>query len=75
MAQRKKIELLFAARLRKLRERNHLTQQKLAELADIDYKHVQLLEGKHPPSPKLETIEKLATALRISCSKLLNFDD
>jgi transcriptional regulator with XRE-family HTH domain len=63
----------FAKRVRELRERRRLTQQQLAELADIEYKHVQALESSRPPSPRLETIEKLARALRMTCSKLLDF--
>ena len=63
----------FAKRLRGLRERHALTQQKLAELADLDYKHIQRLESSNPTDVKLETIEKLAKAFKISCSKLLDF--
>lgn len=50
-----------------------MSQQKLAELADLDYKHIQRLESKNPTDVKLETIEKLAKAFKISCSKLLDF--
>lgn len=75
MAKKKDINILFAERLRSLREQQGLTQQNLAELAEIDYKHVQLLESQNPSSPKLETIEKLASAFKISCSKLLDFEN
>jgi len=34
---------------------------------------VQLLESKHPPAARLDTLEKLAKAFDISCSKLLDF--
>ena len=50
-----------------------LSQQKLAELADIDYKHLQRLESKKPTDAKLETVEKLAKAFKITPSKLLDF--
>lgn len=63
----------LAKRLRELREKNKYTQEKLAELSGVDYKHVQLLEGKNPPAAKLDTLEKLAKAFKISPSKLLNF--
>lgn len=63
----------FAKRLRELRRRHNLTQQELAELAGLDYKHIQRLESKNPTDVKLETIEKLAKAFKISCSKLLDF--
>jgi len=67
------IRLRFGRILRQIRRRKGLTQQRLAELADIDYKHIQRLEGKNPTDVKLETIEKLARAFKISCSKLLDF--
>ncbi len=63
----------FAKRLRQLRKKYGLTQQGLAELADLDYKHIQRLESKDPTDVKLETIERLAKAFKISCSKLLDF--
>ena len=67
------IRLKFAKRLRQLRKRCGLTQQDLAELSDLDYKHIQRLESRFPTDVKLQTIEKLARAFKISCSKLLNF--
>ena len=66
------IRLKFSRRLRELREKKNLTQQELAELADLDYKHIQRLESKNPTDPKLETIEKLAKAFGVSCAKLLS---
>jgi transcriptional regulator with XRE-family HTH domain len=44
------INLKFARRLRELREKYGYTQEKLAELSGVDYKHIQLLEGKYPPA-------------------------
>ena len=67
------IRLKFGKRLRSLRRKKGLTQQELAELANIDYKHIQRLEGKNPTDVKLETIEKLAKAFNMSCSRLLDF--
>ena len=67
------IRLKFSKRLRELREKRGLTQQELAELSDLDYKHIQRLESRNPTDPKLETIEKLAKALKTTCSKLLDF--
>lgn len=65
----------FAKQLRKLRKKHGLTQQKLAELAELDYKHIQRLESSRPADVKLETLHKLAQAFQISCSELLNFSD
>jgi len=48
-----------------------LTQEELSEMAGIDYKYLQKIEGKSPPNIKLETIEKIAKALKITPAKLL----
>jgi len=67
------IQKKLAKRLRELREKQGLTQEQLAELSGIDYKHIQLLEGKNPPAAKLDTLEKLARAFKISPSDLIKF--
>lgn len=63
----------LAKRLRQLRKRHGYTQEKLAELSGIDYKHIQLLESVNPSAAKIDTIEKLAKAFKITPSKLLDF--
>ena len=62
----------FGKNLRKYRIAKKLTQQKLAELADIEYKYIQRLEGKNPTAVRIDTIAKLAKALKINPSKLLS---
>jgi transcriptional regulator with XRE-family HTH domain len=69
----KDIKLRLAKKLRELRKEYGYTQQKLAELANIDYKHVQRLESKTPSAAKIDTLEKLAKAFRINVSQLVNF--
>jgi len=69
----KSIALKLAVRIRNLRREYNYTQQKLSEMANIDYKHIQLLESKKPPYAKLDTLEKLAKAFNITCSELLRF--
>jgi len=68
------VSLKLAKRIRKLRKEHNYTQQGLAELAEIDSKHIQLLEGKRPPASRLDTIEKLAKAFKMSPSEFLDFD-
>ena len=65
------IRTKFGERLRELRNRRGFTQEKLSELAEIDYKYLQKIEGKNPPNIKLETIEKLAKTLEVKPSELL----
>jgi len=70
----KEIRLKFARRLRKLRARKGWSQERLAEYADLAYRHVQRLESlKNPPPAKIDTIEKLAKAFKLTPSKLLDF--
>ena len=67
----KTIRLKFASNLKKYRAKKKYTQQKLAELADMEYKYIQRLEGKTPPAVRIDTIAKLAKAFRIHPSQLL----
>lgn len=67
------INISFGKRLKALRRKRKLTQEKLAGLADLEYKYIQRLEGKKPSSPTLNSLEKLANAFNISVSKLLDF--
>lgn len=66
------IRLKLASRLRELRKKHKYTQEKLSELSEVDYKHIQLLESKRPSAATLDTLEKLAKAFKISLSKLLD---
>ena len=70
----KETRLKLGLRIRQLRKKNKYTQEKLSELAEIDYKHIQLLESKRPPAIKIDTLEKLARAFNMSISKFLDFN-
>lgn len=69
---KKDIRMNYSKRLRKLRKEHNYTQQKLAELANIEYKHIQRLESKKPCDVKLSTLGKIAKAFDISLSELLD---
>lgn len=71
MKRKHEIRHKFGKRLRQLRKARKWTQEDLSGHADIAYKHVQRLEGKKPSPVKIDTIEKLAKAFKISISKLL----
>jgi len=61
---RSNIKEILAANLRKNRKKKGLTQEKLAEMADISLRYIAMLElGKSFPSG--EMLEKLAKALDI----------
>ena len=67
------IRLSIGARLKDLRKKRGMTQEKLSEVAVIDYKYLQRLEGKKPPALKVDTIERLAKALKVKPAELLKF--
>lgn len=61
---------VFGQVLRELREENKTSQEKLAELADLDRTYISLLErGLRQPS--LTTIFKLSMALGIKPSEMV----
>jgi predicted transcriptional regulator len=51
------IKVSYSKRLRNLRKKYGYTQQKLAELANVEYKHIQRLESKNPCDIKLSTLK------------------
>jgi transcriptional regulator with XRE-family HTH domain len=60
-------------RIRELRKKHGYTQEDLADISGLNYKHIQSLESKDPHNPQLDTLEKLAKAFKISVSQLLKF--
>jgi transcriptional regulator with XRE-family HTH domain len=64
------IRLRLRERIRELRKKHGYTQEKLSELANIDYKYIQRIESKNPPALKVDTIERLAKALKVKPSEL-----
>lgn len=67
------INNIFAKKLRELRKSKGLTQEKLAELSDIDYKYLQKLESSNPSSPTLSVLEKLSRGLGITLTEFIKF--
>lgn len=67
------IRLRIGRKIKDLRKKRKMTQEKLSEVAEIDYKYIQRLEGKNPPALKVDTIERLARALNVEPSELLKF--
>lgn len=64
------VKLKLGKRIKELRVKRCYTQEKLSEIADIDYKYIQRIEGKNPPSLKINTIERIAKALKVRLSDL-----
>jgi len=67
------IRIKLGRKIRELRKKYSYTQEELSEKADIDYKYIQRIEGRKPPALKIDTIEKLAKALKVKPYNLLKF--
>lgn len=67
------IRIKLAKKIKGLRKARNITQEKLAEIAKIDYKHIQRIEGSSPPALRVGTIERIAKALNAKPSELLDF--
>lgn len=67
------IRLGVGKRIRELRAKCGYTQERLSEIANIDYKYIQKIEGKNPPALKIDTIDKLARAFKVKPAELLKF--
>ena len=65
------INIKLGKKIKELRKRRNITQEQLAESTKTSYKYIQRIEGKTPPDIRLTTIEKLAKALNVKPSKLL----
>ena len=61
----------FSKNLKAIRKKRGLTQEQLAERLGITARYVQVLEGKNCPNVKLNTIDTLSKALRVSPSDFL----
>ena len=73
MEETEKTSIKLAELIKKKRAEKGLTQEKLAEIAKIDYKHVQNIESlKKINDPKLSTLKKLAKALEMPVSEIID---
>jgi transcriptional regulator with XRE-family HTH domain len=62
-------------RIRVLRKKDGLTQERLAGQSGISLKYVQKLEGKDPQNPSLVVLHKIANGFGIPLWKLLKFEE
>ena len=63
----------FGKRVRYLRRDRDMTQEQLAELADLSVNFISQIERGYS-SPSLETIIKFANALEVDVGELFKFD-
>lgn len=62
---------ILNANLKKLRIRHTLTQERVAELAGLDYKFLQSIENGRRPNVTLQTLDKLAAVFGIKGHQLI----
>ena len=67
------VRIKLGQKIRRFRLAKKLTQDELAELTGIDYKYIQKIEGKTPPAIRIDTIQKIAKALKVSLSEMMDF--
>lgn len=63
------VKKLFGRRIKELRKDKNLTQEKLAELVDIDTRNIIKIENGQT-FPRLKTLEKFMEIFEISASDL-----
>jgi transcriptional regulator with XRE-family HTH domain len=64
---------LLGERVRELRKKRKLTQEKLAELAGVDISYLGNIE-RGTENPTVATLDKLAAALSVRLSQILTFE-
>ena len=66
------LKILFGRKIKEIRKKNGFTQAQLAELVNVDDKHISCIEsGKNFPSPDL--LERLAISLNVEPKDLFEF--
>ncbi|SEL79631.1 helix-turn-helix domain-containing protein [Paenibacillus sp. OK003] len=65
---------LIGTRIRAMRNAKGLTQQKLADIAGLDYRYIGALE-RGERNFSIDTLEKVLLALNVSISELMVLED
>jgi len=63
---------MIADKVKHLRRKKKLSQEKLARLADISYNTIVKIETGSTPNPGIKTVSKIAKALGVTVDKLIN---
>lgn len=66
------INIKLGKKIKELRCKRKITQEQLAELIKTSYKYIQRIESRNPPDIRISTVQRIATALRTSPSRLLD---
>lgn len=63
--------MLQSTKIKQLREKKGLSQEKLARLADVSNNTIVNIESGKQTNPTIETVSKIAKALDVSIEELL----
>jgi transcriptional regulator with XRE-family HTH domain len=58
--------------LKKLREIKGVSQDRLSKMADVSLNTIAKLELEQSPNPTIETLQKLAKALSVNVSEIID---
>ncbi len=64
---------MLARRIRELRNKKDLSQEKLARLADVSYNTIVKIESGESKNPTIKTMAGIAKALGISLDELIKY--
>jgi len=67
----KEIRHKIGSKIKSYRKAKGLTQAELSEVTHVKYKYVQQIEGKNPPNLRVDTLQRIASGLKIPVWKLL----
>lgn len=70
-----KITELIGKRIKVLRMDRRLTQRDMEEATGVSRSHISKIESGKVANPGLDTLEKIARALKVSVSFLFHFDE
>lgn len=70
-----KITELIGKRIKVLRMDRRLTQRDMEEATGVSRSHISKIESGKVVNPGLDTLEKIARALKVSVSFLFHFDE
>ena len=62
---------MLSSNIKKLRKQHHLSQEKLAQKAGINYSTLIKIESGNNKNPTLETLTKLANVFKIKIDELV----
>ncbi len=67
------INVGLGKKIKELRSKRKITQEELAERIKTSYKYVQRIESQKPPDIRLSTLKRIATALKTTPARLLEY--